>query len=520
MPDYTSTKTLKTRLQLKYDTYANWTDDQNQFNLLAGEVAIATIPGTGYHKDSQGNLIANKPAVLIKVGDGSHTYNELDFVQSKAADVYDWAKAEKLNITADSDVTAATKTWIENVVSGAIQDTDTMYTIEAVSGATYKYELKYKSKTDANYSSFSTPVYIDLSDVATRLSAVEDILDGFGGTSEPTTVASEISRLDTAINNIDVSSQISTALGALDMAATDVTAGSNITSGTPTVITGITQTDGQVAATKQTLNLGTAAWANVNTNAIADTDDAAGSEDTSLTTAAQVATYVKAKTAALTNAMHFKGALTPAQDASDADTLATVSNPAAGDIYLIGTKEYVFDGTNWALLGDEGTYAVRATVETALAGKVDKVDGKGLSTEDYTTTEKTKLSGIEDGAEVNVIEGVTVGGTAVTLTNKVAALGAMAGKANVAEADLDSTLATKINSKVDTVSATIASVSSDVVTLKAGLTKSSTTVANSSDSDIVLAKIAKTGNIDDLVQSANTYIVFDCGNASGWPTQG
>jgi len=34
--------------------------------------------------------------------------------------------------------------------------------------------------------------------------------------------------------------------------------------------------------------------------------------------------------------------------------------------------------------------------------KVDKIAGKGLSTEDYTTAEKSKLAGIEAGAEVNV----------------------------------------------------------------------------------------------------------------------
>lgn len=34
----------------------------------------------------------------------------------------------------------------------------------------------------------------------------------------------------------------------------------------------------------------------------------------------------------------------------------------------------------------------------AIAGKVDKVEGKGLSTEDYTTAEKTKLAGIESNA--------------------------------------------------------------------------------------------------------------------------
>ena len=38
----------------------------------------------------------------------------------------------------------------------------------------------------------------------------------------------------------------------------------------------------------------------------------------------------------------------------------------------------------------------------ALGNKVDKVTGKGLSENDYTTAEKNKLSGIQNGAEVNV----------------------------------------------------------------------------------------------------------------------
>lgn len=37
-----------------------------------------------------------------------------------------------------------------------------------------------------------------------------------------------------------------------------------------------------------------------------------------------------------------------------------------------------------------------------VSNKVDKVSGKGLSTNDYTTTEKNKLAGIASGAEVNV----------------------------------------------------------------------------------------------------------------------
>jgi len=41
-------------------------------------------------------------------------------------------------------------------------------------------------------------------------------------------------------------------------------------------------------------------------------------------------------------------------------------------------------------------------VAEAIADKVDKVTGKGLSTEDFTTAEKTKLSAIESGAQANV----------------------------------------------------------------------------------------------------------------------
>lgn len=44
------------------------------------------------------------------------------------------------------------------------------------------------------------------------------------------------------------------------------------------------------------------------------------------------------------------------------------------------------------------------SISTDLDGKVDKVEGKGLSTEDYTTAEKTKLSGIEAEANKTVVD--------------------------------------------------------------------------------------------------------------------
>lgn len=44
------------------------------------------------------------------------------------------------------------------------------------------------------------------------------------------------------------------------------------------------------------------------------------------------------------------------------------------------------------------------SIEDELDSKVDKVPGKGLSTEDYTTAEKTKISGIEEEANKTVVD--------------------------------------------------------------------------------------------------------------------
>lgn len=67
---------------------------------------------------------------------------------------------------------------------------------------------------------------------------------------------------------------------------------------------------------------------------------------------------------------------------------------------------------------DLAAYATTSTMNTALSGKVDVVSGKGLSANDYTTAEKTKLAGIATGAQVNTLETVKVNGTALTITGK------------------------------------------------------------------------------------------------------
>ena len=73
-------------------------------------------------------------------------------------------------------------------------------------------------------------------------------------------------------------------------------------------------------------------------------------------------------------------------------------------------------------LDDNGLTYYHSKIKTLLNGKVDTEAGKGLSTNDFTNTYKTKLDGIAANAQVNVIEGITVNSTAVPLTNKIANL--------------------------------------------------------------------------------------------------
>ena len=84
-----STKVFNTRLQLKYDSYANWSAEEKQFKLLAGEIAVVNVPA-----ETGADGIVHEPAILFKVGDGNKTFNQLPWASGLAADVHAWAKAE------------------------------------------------------------------------------------------------------------------------------------------------------------------------------------------------------------------------------------------------------------------------------------------------------------------------------------------------------------------------------------------------------------------------------------------
>lgn len=85
--------------------------------------------------------------------------------------------------------------------------------------------------------------------------------------------------------------------------------------------------------------------------------------------------------------------------------------------------------TAWSATTTNTNYPSEKLVKDSLDGKVDKINGKGLSTEDYTSAEKTKLSGIETGANKTTVDSSLSSSSTNPVQNKVINT-ALSGKAN------------------------------------------------------------------------------------------
>jgi hypothetical protein len=85
--------------------------------------------------------------------------------------------------------------------------------------------------------------------------------------------------------------------------------------------------------------------------------------------------------------------------------------------------------TAWSATTTDTNYPSEKLVKDSLDNKVDKVAGKGLSTNDYTTAEKNKLAGIVTGAEVNqnAFSTVAVGTDTIQADSKTDTLTFVAG---------------------------------------------------------------------------------------------
>lgn len=161
-------KILKTQIQLRYDTWENWSDEsvpnqKGNLVLLQGEVGITYVPDNV-------DPIHNAPTILFKVGNGTSPFKDLNWASGLAADVYSWAKAATkptytyTEVGADKSGAASTaesnaKSYTDTKIAALPSDTDTQYQL-VLSGHTLKLQSKAKGATawsDVSGQSFTLP---------------------------------------------------------------------------------------------------------------------------------------------------------------------------------------------------------------------------------------------------------------------------------------------------------------------------------------------------------------------------
>ena len=109
---------------------------------------------------------------------------------------------------------------------------------------------------------------------------------------------------------------------------------------------------------------------------------------------------------------------------------------------------------NYNLKKPEGTDVVNIDdlngnmdiLDAEVAKKVDKVSGKGLSTNDYTNEEKNKLSGIQSGAQVNTVTSVAGKTGAVVVSKSDVGLSNVDNVKQASKTEFDSHAAKKVSS--------------------------------------------------------------------------
>lgn len=137
-------KILNTRIQLKYDSYENWSkiDVEGQganLVLKEGEIGICYIP-----EKTVVDGIKNPPHVMMKVGDGTTPFASLKWLSARAADVEEWAKAETKPVYSAQEITGIGE-YIAKYVDeelGISVDTNTVYQIVKVDDNHYKLQSK------------------------------------------------------------------------------------------------------------------------------------------------------------------------------------------------------------------------------------------------------------------------------------------------------------------------------------------------------------------------------------------
>ena len=151
-----------------------------------------------------------------------------------------------------------------------------------------------------------------------------------------------------------------------------------------------------------------AIWNGTNTITSRDISDSVTDNNTNIPTAKAVKSYVDSATMGLTGAMHFIGITTTTLSPGDTtstlagDGLSKTTNFSLGDVVLSGKKEFVWTGSTWEELGDEGSWALKSVTVTGTGA----LSGGGDLTENRTITHNP--SGVAAGSygQTSAVSGV------------------------------------------------------------------------------------------------------------------
>lgn len=253
-------KILNTRIALKYDTRTNW--EKDLITLKAGEIAIATL---GPIKDGTTAGEINQHPVLFKVGDGTHKFTELPWASALAADVYSWAKQDKIDVQkAGTGNVVASIAWdasanggkgglkyetasvataegfeeLQNALNTLTETVNGMYTNDQIDGMLENLSVHDTTYTDNQIAALSAEGGA-IKVVADGLAELKGKVEDEDGALARANAAYELA--DAAQTASEVSDAITTAIEALDSTASQ-------TAGADGLALTIAQVDGKVTA--------------------------------------------------------------------------------------------------------------------------------------------------------------------------------------------------------------------------------------------------------------------------------
>lgn len=264
-------------------------------------------------------------------------------------------------------------------------------------------------------------------------------------------------------------------------------------------------------------------------------------------TATAIAEAIQTAIAATGHASFRKVGTVPAAAEAQDNVLYLVMNADTGfyDIYAKVENEVVrLDDVSVNLDGYSTTEQMNEAIATAIANKVDKVDGKGLSTEDFTTVLKEKLVALPDDAEANFVKSVSDEFTVSTdgklevkkvAQDKVTGLAnALADKVDKVEGkqlstnDFTDDAQTKLNNieaganknliEVVELNGAALNISEKTVNIPLAGATAGVVISSAEENKVAVAEggsmEVNSLNINKLVQTAGDILILDGGNAS------